>query len=657
MDALRSSYDQRGRDFSRGGQLCLSKALLSALAPSLTPVEVYTRYFEPLLLTNADNNISGLARFAHWKRQVRRELYLEGEPQSDPAFFSFFSHQDVNRLARVLSPPGVKMCPVIFWAETARQGEPVWRRLEYFHDFRAVHATAPRFQQDPSTTEATDDERVELTVLVVTSRHRLYRLSPSRLPDLDAHLSGERQAFFLRAGPPPTLSHASDLASGLARLLDLPRPPVELRCFTVAQLSAQETTLSEHWQLGRHGRFILVVSFCRLLLSSRNSLAGLQTGGGGHVDRHFSAKKCYFTTLASLGVEARAAHRLLNAQPDQVQVVCLHAGGQSMSRLGPDFVRQLVSGIVQTNNADRIDCNRVWSKLFRWPSATLPAEPPPAQSDDREKGEEEPWSSRPRKKICRCAFCASPDYEDNMNAQGPERLCKLALSCTDLLRALGQDTPEHLRLLETMVEWSVAAFDLESLTRPLDLEKPQAFFRYRPIDQQVQLQDHPVHVQKPILLCHMDAGDLPAEGDEAPSQGEGGLLLQAASDEESSIFDMMQRYWAAVKERHARAREKKKQLAQPLFELTARYRLVHLKTYAQHPDQTEGDEVPGLDAQGLDSLFPTDALLLAPFLSSQYLAAHRPSQAEKTWKNTLPGRLSHELQKLTEAYHIFSFYG
>jgi len=108
----------------------------------------------------------------------------------------------------------------------------------------------------------------------------------------------------------------------------------------------------------------------------------------------------------------------------------------------------------------------------------------------------------PNEKTCKCNMCSSTAYDDNMSTTGPEQLCKVPLTVKDLLEMIGQDTEEHLQIVDRLCELSVAAFDIESRTVPVDHKPPEGFAQEQIATEGRNVPNYVSHVQKPCMLAH-----------------------------------------------------------------------------------------------------------------------------------------------------------
>jgi hypothetical protein len=209
----------------------------------------------------------------------------------------------------------------------------------------------------------------------------------------------------------------------------------------------------------------------------------------------------------------------------------------------------------------------------------------------------------------------------NMNDDGPERLCSYFLDITDLLQLLGADSEDNLALVDKMCQLSVAAMDIESMTMKVDLEAPVregGGLQYGIVDG-ARLEGHFKKVQKPIMIAHLDELDSGTV-----------KVFQTASDAEESMYKMMRDYWEHVKEQRKLIKNKKRELAQPLFDMIEEYKTAHFEIYWKWADtQKQLDPTFEIDGPGIT----------------------------RAWMSSFPGQLEKRLLRLVTDYTIFSFYG
>ena len=228
------------------------------------------------------------------------------------------------------------------------------------------------------------------------------------------------------------------------------------------------------------------------------------------------------------------------------------------------------------------------------------------------------WKSDRLKRFCTCESCLSREYDANMSRGGPEKLLTHKLTLDRLVKIMGVDNEETRAILEQLSRLSVASFDIESMTVPLDHVSTNAEAPLSEIDSATRSQQA-LALQKPIMLAHRDA--LMHSADLCQ-------VFTLESDGEASVYKMVKDYWKFVMRRRSRVKTLKEQLARPLLDLCKRYEKVYFD-YAQawrDPAATEG---PPLEL----------------------------SQITSGWRHSFPGRLQSQLKRLIGSYEIFSFYG
>ena len=206
-----------------------------------------------------------------------------------------------------------------------------------------------------------------------------------------------------------------------------------------------------------------------------------------------------------------------------------------------------------------------------------------------------------------------------MSKGGPEQLLTHKLTLKRLAQSLGVYNSHTEAVLEELSHLSVASFDIESMTVRLDHQMPNSgAMPYAEIDSASQA-NHSLALQKPIMLAHRDG---------MMSDDQQCTVFTLESDEEASVFKLLQDYWNFVRVRQSKAAEIKLKLAALLLERIAEYE----KSYFQYCQQW------------IDPTSPT-----APLLSTD--------EVSSGFKMSLPGRMKTQLLLLVNQYEIFSFYG
>ena len=209
-----------------------------------------------------------------------------------------------------------------------------------------------------------------------------------------------------------------------------------------------------------------------------------------------------------------------------------------------------------------------------------------------------------------------------MSKGGPEKLLTHDLTLQQLVSMMGLDNNKTSTILEELSRLSVAAFDIESMTVPLDHNPPDNVMPVAEIDV-VSKGQYDVGIQKPIMLAHRDG--LMKDDEPCP-------VFTLHSNDEASIYKMFRDYWKFVAARQKRTCQLKQNLAQNLFDLLEQYKSVYLNYCRDWRDPTAATTA-------------TD---------QQQLTA---DQVLTGWKFSIPGRLESQLRQLVERYEVFSFYG
>ena len=583
--------------------LGLSKALLSSLAFPKSALDLYAEYFRPFCIVDDDNNLSALQRRGGLERKVRDSMFEKDLPLKDPAFFSFSSHHDVNRLAALL---GLEI--VIYFTNSLAKF--TW--LDIFHDFRSLGSTL-RPRKTVYFVVTTDKELAKLEFSLDHLFEGLsctFSLSEFRTTFSDDFNSGFgsdeilKAASFLLSLPDPDIK----LPGGAEALLEASteiKPPSR-----ISNLGVQLYSL---WK-----EKILFVSYCRLLVP-KGSLTKLR-----------KPKSRYFSTLLIVGPACKSMKEL--RLEEATKVVCIFGGG-NVCLLNPDHSSAVVAACLETNERDRPTAGN-FLKISKVSRAETAAE------SEKKKAEKKPTRADLKEKICKCDTCTSKSFNDNMSKAGPERLCVTPYSIRELLQLLGQDTKTNLDIVERMCELSVASMDIESRTLPVHLNPPQfsSHLPYSQIDT-AHLGAHYKKVQKPLMISHVDGLTflLPASKR---------LTLTVASDDEESCYEMMKKYWNEVLRLQNACRLEKLKISAPLLKLVNKYKKAYF------------DEC----SKWLSSLSPFDPEtgVFCSVRAKEVLElqdTHTLAAQTRAWWQLLPGQLESQLTRLQRDYHVFSFYG
>lgn len=410
------------------------------------------------------------------------------------------------------------------------------------------------------------------------------------------------------------------------------------------------------------------------------------------------------TKISDLALsEQEAVRSCLN----QIAVVCLFGGGRYMVQLRDDFLLSVICQVTQPTYSDKIapmqfdiphyhDRKRLLGDKLtrtqkggggseedsdnRWCSDSADdVNSDPENEDDifwnvsdddhdgggggdddagdvgvHSKGKKKFF--KPQKKNCGCELCSSQEYQHNMSHCGPEKLLQHEWSLRDLLRMLGQDSKENIKLVDHLLDMSMASMDIESMTVKLSQQcAGDSKFKYKTIESKVSVEDHPVFIQKPIMICHADwlsliKPDPDKDGTEEEKEESFDvdrnhlLLLQAPSDDESDLFEFIRTYWRHVVHRYRIIVDLKKKMAQPLLDIVAKYHRAHLAAHATWtaPNLVDIDENGTVEFSSHH-----------PYIAS----VEERKNVDNAWKHSLVGKLERKLNALIEEYSIFSFYG
>jgi hypothetical protein len=596
----------KGKDFSRDGRICLSKALLSAVDESLSGYQVYAKYFNPYTLVNADTNISCIKRRSKMLYHVRATMYGR-RPSKEPAFFDINVAGDVNRLSTMLDS-----LIVIYYA----RDENDLSRLEVFHDFRVQQAVQGWQQYETSA------KNKKTISLVVTSKGSLYRIEPLLVPAKCLDLCVNRLSFHLKESEWLHDSATHSLTYAIAKVLQLPETPKELVCSNYLELQSKGLELFRFWK-----RPILLVGYCKNRISRcpKNRLK-----------KRSKFSNCTYVTLAFIGPNEMASTVV---SEENSEILCLHAD----SRIGilcADHRTQLIKTFKNNSPRDSIGTDAKYQEI---PAVSLDqARDALARKQQKMKEAKikKDLKANPDRfpralpkeisKLCKCDICISSQYDDNMSKSGPERLCTVQLDVTDLLQMLGAATSENLQIVERLCELSIAAMDVESMTVTVHTEKPESVLAYAAIDD-VSLGGYVKKIQKPIMIAHLDSLLLEKSNtaeicDETKNDLNIDLLtFTAESDSEEDIYKMMEYYWKAVLICRNKVIEEKRKIAQPLFDLIRQYDAAHIEFFKYWQLSRTAKE--DLRAVG------------------------------DVWFQSIPGKLQKALASLIAQYEIFSFYG
>jgi len=570
----------KGQELTKGGKKCLSKAFLDHAITRMNGLEVYGHYFLPFVLFDDNSNLSSLKARPRIEEKLRKSMYKISEPLENPGFFDFNSYHDINRFCKAFN---VEV--VIYYSDSSSK----MSICEIFHDFR---------------TFSNPTKKVKETIyFLVTAAKELFKLAES----LDSFVDASPYFFAKDSVVKKFGVGGKSISSAVAELsveLDsnVLRQDVDPRFADkgdVARFIGLSANLFGLWK-----ETVLVVSFCRSFFLQCSDFSKR-----GFARR--DPKKLYFSTVAIIAspeqLEIGVGSLKLDSEVDKV--VCLF-GNNSVCLLEKRYAKSVLSSFAKTNNKDRLnDAN--------YQGIPFVSEAERVAAEEKFRAKKKPTQADGKVKKCKCSVCqsGSKNYERNMSKAGPERLCTVELDASELLEMLCADTSENINALEKMCHLSVAAMDIESMTLPLNLDRPENVLSYASIDT-ASLEGHAMKIQKPIMIAHVDELSVGSPSEET--------TLTAESDEEESIYDMMKKYWKMVLRRHTAVMEEKKKIAAPILDLVQLYKTRHFEFFNTWSA----------------TKFKLDI-----------------GVAAKSWWQTLTGKLEKKMKQLIADYNVFSFYG
>lgn len=486
----------------------------------------------------------------------------------------------MNRLALLVD------CHLVFYMELFKGSTFIWRH--YKSNFRAGHCRYFLFCKKKVGRGPTQLTLQESSICLDNQCRPFFALGSSTVGDRSALLR--------------SLAESCQLDPSLCQHLFLPN---------LNQLSALSSQLYSIYQ-----KKIVVVEF----KGARGRSPTVQTA-----KRYFEAPaKCIFQVVAIIAspVQVRSVTAL---DPKTIDYVLCSYGDNIFCRLSAEYAERVKALLLVQTNED-VTRDKVVTLEVGAGGPNLFGQSRLAEKQIKDKKIQEKrskrWGDRV-KKFCRCPNCApgEKEYDVNMSRGGPEKLLTHKLIPSELVKILGAKSDETDAILEQLSRLSVAAFDIEATTVPLDHETYfQSHIPLAEIDSATRAQ-LALAVQKPIMLAHRDA---------LMHSGEPCQVFTLESDQESGVYSLVKKYWKFVLQRRARARTVKKQLALPLLLLCEKYKKAYFD-YAQHWR-------PPITAAGGEK-----KLELPQIVSG--------------WRQSLPGRLEGQLNRLIDSYEIFSFYG
>lgn len=644
------------RDWASGS--CLSKAVLDGLAGRKNGgIELYSRYMDSATLIDADLSFSGLSRYGLVGRRLMSDVqYKLADPYQEPAHWSVYSEADVNAAGQLAG------ARVVVYAYDCR-GDPVPRVIS--RDFwltKTLSAWASsRFwlwhdsRLDVSLSEDREDLS-ELAVFVVASgagRHRLFRLPPEQAAALDART---HVWFGTTAGPAEEVCQRVDdfegdflaLADSLLGVRPLPdsQPPAGRIASLDAFFASDRHQLYKRWSSA--APCVVLLSFTRVF-------------GKSLVRRNRSKpQNLRFDCLAitSEFTPEQSRHDFADHAVPEALVVCFYAQRYACV-LSDSFRDQAVRFHLDTRGLAQKLLNRSDLSGVR---RVLPREQV-AKAEEERKKKKPPKASDRVTKICKCRTCrSSKKYADNMSRAGPDRLCTVPYSLSEILEMLGAYDAGARQLINRMVRLSVASMDIESQTIGVDLVGPRPGPRVEyPAIGGPALEGHVIKTQRPIMIGHTDS--LLRERGERWHD-------VVADDTPEAAFKMFSRYWLKVTALRREAVNQKKIISAELLQLSKKYQEACV-SYARgwleistierehHYQACQRDIATRLFSGQLSS---DQARAMAEQADWTYNSSDDWVMPEicdilNAFNNTVPGLLARKLDSLLGRYVVFNFYG
>ena len=670
------------RDLCRGGAVSMTKAFLAGVASAVDSAawrpppdaqgpdnfsdafHLYYAYREQVTLVDDQLNFSALQRFGDASKRLVHDLQFRGrDDEQEPYHFSFFSSEEVSRLSSFL-----RVAVVVYLYENARKPRtPAWmangnlywlellenvpaerRHFFIFHDYRLI---APSVEERP------------VLAFVVTTR------SPRSLYLLEGEgavqtLDGHSHAWFSQRVGSANLTSPRFLDDCYAAVDAVVGDSLRAEEVRDAGLTLESLICADRSRLYRRWAEIfsrsngnsrplpksfVVVVYVRML---GKNLGGLRM-----------ARRFGFLTVTVAHERSQFAETrdLAEHVTDDAFVVCLF-GKRYACRLREDIRQRVVALHRCAKSAKEVMLNR--SNLSQVPRVLPPDEVAAARLavEEKKKAKSTPKVTPPLP-LCSCEDCASDEYADNMAANGPDRLCSVPYSLSDLLKLLGLLTASSEALVDRLCQLSLAAMDIESQTIATHNRGPFPGARvHYPEVGGPTFEAHVLHTQRPIMVGHTDC-----LSDEAGER----WIDRVADDSVAAVYNLFARYWLHVSERRRVASAEKTKLSAELFEVIAKYREAHW-TFTQHwsdmsrleRDVILAEEMSVLISQR-DFFDPDTFDLLAADLKSRYspdseewsMPDDDPRKVAASFRSMLPGQLEAQLRKLCRRYVVFNFYG
>ena len=519
-----------GSDLCENGYFCLSKALLNSVDDNRSGIEVYNEYFIPFTLVSDDTNLSCLRRSSKMELKVRNTMFKKREPKSDPAFFNFNSHHDINRLSKMLNSE-----IVIYFSPTSKQVKSV----EIHHDFRHLNFSSSR----SSATQ----------FFLLTASKELYKCPQSLDHMIMAHnyfFSVHESCFQFKLKTQP------GFLESVSQKFEMTPPNFELA--SLCQISSTTDQLAHFWSQS----VVIIVSFCRSLFNLHQS----------QISRRKETQFSYFITLGVIipGNDKVISEKL---KKQSVKVLCVFASNWCC-QLNSKFSEMVINNLIKNTKNKDSPMHNDFLGDFKVPKTER--EKAAFIRDEKKRAKK----CNNIKKTCTCNICNSTDFNANMSQSGPEQLLTIEMEVREILKLLGQLDDQNEQIIEQMCSLSVASMDIESMTVEADLFSPNLLgaATYNEIGNSY-LEDHIKKVQKPIMIAHVDALGMEDSKER--------ILLTAKSDAEESIYHMMVLYWKKVLKLKKKSCAKKRLLAEPLLNLIQEYKNAYFNCCSVHFDELD----------------------------------------------------------------------
>lgn len=250
---------------------------------------------------------------------------------------------------------------------------------------------------------------------------------------------------------------------------------------------------------------------------------------------------------------------------------------------------------------------------------------------------------------CQCPICISTDYERNIRPSKKENNCTVELSTFSLLKILGLSN--FAPVIEQVLDCNIGAFDIESKTIPLNMEKPNEVPIKKPFDE-IIVPNHPIKTQLPIMVCYMDK-----LSEQDP------VVFTVKNDSEDAIDEMFSQFWDYIVSSVQKIQDHKSNLLKPLFDILDQYKECHYNFYEKYIGKEELEYYIIAALKRRKNKKKKKELLKAFNEKSDRKELKtveescRNKLAESTWEKSLFGQLEKKLIYIQKAFWILSFFG